>query len=522
MKKSQYIYPLLFIILVNIVYYLWVIKLFPGFISDDFELFAYISKNADIPICLDPKTSFFLFLRPISYFTFWLDYTLLKENYFIMKLESLTLHLVTLSVIYIILIKLSELFNIKFKRNIAIILLLIFSFHSDALFWLTWIANRTEILMLLFYALAVLMIINFLRTNKNVFLLFYIIFFTLSVAAKQTGLHLPLLLVYLIILNNKKDYIKIKDKSKIYLYIGFTVLLMVLIIIINSIYVGQTEIALTNIWKKPFALMGVLFYVIFPLYQQSIYSFFVLNKVYAVVLLLSGIFFLIYKKINIYNLLYIIIFLIIISFPRLAGAGGGRINSIYLFWAVIFFYFIIKDEQKIVNGLLTVLVFIYFFANIYKSFSTIYFINNYEKKVELLKEKNKELNFKLFILVNDEALVYQYYYLMHNKFGKDTVNLYSNIYLATDLTDPDKFTSLQKDIKVNINKDTITIKTINDKKYLYNKKDRLKDDKLKLIKSEKAINERGYYKMEYKLNDNIIKDKYKFVYFDGLAWQVLN
>lgn len=521
MKKSQFIYTLLFIITINIVYYMWVIKIFPGFISDDFMLFSYISKNDNLPINFNPKLPFYLSLRPLSYFTFWLDYTLLKDNYILSKLVSLTLHLATISVLYVILIKLSELFNINFKKNLAIILLLIFSFHSDALMWITWIANRTEILMLLFYALAVLMIINFLRTNKNIYLFLYFLFFILSNAAKQSGLHLPLLLVYLIILNNKKNYVKINNKNKLYIYVGISILLMILIIIINSIYSGQTEIALENIWKKPLALIGVLFYVIFPLFQQSIYSFFVINKILAFLLLIVGIIFLKYKKVNFNNLLLLAIFLIIISFPRLVGSGGGRINSIYLFWVIIFLYFVINDAKKHATTLLVILVLIYFFANIYKTFSTINFINNSVKKLVLLKEKEKELKYKLFILINYETLEYQYYYFVHKKFNKDTVNLYSTTYLTTGLTDPDIFEHLQKEIKANITNDTITIKTLTNKIYLFNE-DWKNDKNLILISKKTSDNGRGYSELKFKLSNKLNLNEYKLVYFDGLAWQVLN
>ena len=85
-NKTQSLFiPFSIIALVNLVFYLPVILKFPGFIYDDFKLFAMTSHNSQI-ISTNPNDIFYFFVRPVSYIIFKLDYLIWGNNYLGMKI----------------------------------------------------------------------------------------------------------------------------------------------------------------------------------------------------------------------------------------------------------------------------------------------------------------------------------------------------------------------------------------------------------------------------------------------------
>jgi hypothetical protein len=524
MKKALNDYPLAIIIIVNIIFYGILIKFYPGFMADDFILFALIDKNPNMPIAIDKNAPFFLFLRPLSYFSFWLDYNLFGHNYYLMKLHSFLLHISTIIVFYILLIKVNELLNFTINKYLIFSLLLIFSFHGDTLVWNTWISNRTEILMLLFYALAILMIVKYLIEKSNKYLYFFIIFFVLSLLSKQTGLHLPILLIYLFYLNRKKGFIDINDNGKLKLFTGLSFIIMVCFVVVNSIYSGQVNYVIENLWKKPFTLVGSFLYLIIPVFQQSIYTFFVLNKLIAAIIFLFILLFVLYKYRHKLNLiLYLLLFVFIISFPRITGSGGGRINSVYLFWIIVCVNLLLAGVNLYnYKSVIFLIVGVYFFSGVYKSIATISIINKGEKKVESLVKKSKTCKSNFYVLINYEVLSYHLNYLNNKKFGKDTINKYSNIQYVGELIDPDIFAEPKKEFFVVVKDNIVTCKVIDSRQYLYVNVNDGCNDSINIIYSKVSKNGRGFSEIKYELPRNLNLLKTKLIYFDGLNWCVVN
>src|SRR3990170_2215886 len=105
----------LFIIgtLFGLVVYVFAILYIPNFITDDYLIFTYISQHPNIPIALNPNIEFFLFTRPLSYFSFWLDYNLFHTNSVTMKFENLFIFFLTVILLYYTLRVVIKLFKVE-------------------------------------------------------------------------------------------------------------------------------------------------------------------------------------------------------------------------------------------------------------------------------------------------------------------------------------------------------------------------------------------------------------------------
>lgn len=412
------------IIISNLIYYLPSIIYFPSFYSDDFYIFTNIFQSPNSFVSTSPQDYFYLFFRPISYFYFWIDFHIWGSNSFGMKLNNLSLHLILLVVFFYTLIESAKFFKIKLNYILLTSIVLILSFHPDSSFWILWISNSTELLVILFYCLSFLSFLKYFANEKekNIFLLLYILFFGLSILAKQNSLHLPALIIFISYLF--KDRIDNNKFKKIILIniIGFAV--VIIFILFNYLFSNIGQELYPNIWKKPFALIGTLVYVVFPFWGEQFYNFFLLNKPIAVVTLLAAfisLFIYVYKKKNYLKLAHIIFFVIIVFIPRIFTAGGNRINSIIIFWFFIAaFIFISKLQSKIIYVFISVyLISILFFS----TQQTIMLNNNCNYRLDRVKAlsqfiKNVEKK-KTLIVISEGTYLYSYevYFYCNNNFG---------------------------------------------------------------------------------------------------------
>ncbi len=165
-KSQSLILPFSIIAIVNIIFYLPVILKFPGFLYDDFTIFAMISHNSQF-VVTDPSTIFFFFVRPISYLLFKLDYLIWGNYYVGMKLFTLVLHILFMSIFFLLLKTITELLKKEFNNWIALLVTIVFSIHPSSLMWVYWISNRTELLGLLFYSLSMLFFVKYFIDKKS-------------------------------------------------------------------------------------------------------------------------------------------------------------------------------------------------------------------------------------------------------------------------------------------------------------------------------------------------------------------
>jgi hypothetical protein len=528
MKNVFEKHALKIIIVINLAYYIPLILIHPGFMLDDFYIFNIIKTCPNDLFIKSPNEMFFLFFRPLSFVMFRLDYFLWTTNFIPMKIMSLVIHLLLIVSLFFFITKISKLIELKVNYNVITLLLIIFSIHSDVILWIVWISNRTELLMLFFYLLSLLAFVQYIvSAKKRVYLVLSTIAFIFSILSKQSGLHIPILSLFLSFYIAKETNVKIKFDKNLFVFFTILIIIMSAFLLVNIKFAttnDNMELFLNNLWKKPFSLIGIVLNVILPDFGNVIYYFFLVNKLLAIslfIVIILGIY-LLRRKIQFKNVIYIVTLLIIISFPRIFTAGGTRINSVFLLWIIIILYLfftrIDNNYSKVLIGLLSMWFLI---TGIYKANDHIV---NAKKNIAMLKslqsieEKNKSK--KILDLSASIMRKYEYYYFKNNDFG-EYKNILSSHFIVYGLND--ELTSYSK------KNQSIEIKLFN-KQVVVNSKDKntFFDFDYKVIKSiniEKTVvseNSRGFSKIIYELPKDYDVSIIKIVYCNGEKWIELN
>ncbi len=524
MSKHFKYTPLFVLFFVNFLVYIPVLLIFPGFVYDDFIVFGIIKSNITRLVSFNPHEIFSLFFRPISYFSFWLDYKLWGPQFLPMKFFSLGIHLVVLFIFYISLIKLGNIFKIKNNSFFIVSLLLIFSVHFDMFTWVSWISNRTELLGFVFYLLSFYFVLLFVEKKHIVYFVLSLVFYTISILAKQNGLHFPLVMLFFLFINYKYNFISFKLNNKGYVVLFAFLLVMTVFFISNLLFVSGSEFFFSSLWKKPFALIGTFIHIILPIYSQTIYNIFIVNKLPALFLLIFLLIVLIVfrKKIFWTGLFYGLIFIGIISIPRVFGPGSQRINSIYIFWIVIFLYFGLLQSRYQYKKLTLVIILIIFY-----SLSLIKFVDNY-KIITIYQNNMKRLvncidNTKInYVLgATDTYLAdYELYYYKNKDFGcQSNIKLSPYVYYSA-LLELDVNNFINKVVRTELNGRTIKLRSFKPLIYLETVKSDNHD--CKIISTKPSPSGRGYSEITYELPKWLDLNKTKLIYFDGKDWKQLN
>ena len=512
------------IITVPILFYLPAIFLFPGFIEDDFAIFNIIKENLNYPIAFDLHTPFQLFFRPVTYFSFWVDYTIFKENFILIKLHSLLLLISNVLLLHFLVKKISIMFDFKFESKIFALLITIYIVHIENIINVLWISNRNELLSLLFYSISFMYVIKFIELKKGKYIVGYNIFYLLSIMAKQQGLHLPILVIFLLFyykrtLNNNFSLTKVHK----------FLLLISLLIMFSGFYINSVmntndtirEIFLSNLWKKPLAMIGVVVNIILPYGGQTVYGFFILHKWLAFLtvfpLLLFGVVLILNKKIKIKDVIFFLAFFVIIFIPRISVAGSIRLNSIILFWIIIFAYFMISNRDiPYKNSIMILITVLFVISGIYK-IATAYEINsnNSKKLIYLDKIIVKNNDSKFIIFVNTFDIKHSYYFFKNNSFGFDKRIISSPIFYPDIIFYSENYNPKQKIMHVSVNDDILKVKCIVDYLY-YEPVDSKYFDVVDKVASPSG---RGYSEIKFKLTQKFLEEKPLIIYYDGINWQ---
>lgn len=271
---------LLTILLLNLLVYSYIIFLYPGFYTDDYILFTIIHLNPEKFFLLKSDYPFYLFLRPVSYFTFWLDYQLWGNNPFLIKLTNLIYHLILVYNLFRFFETICQVFKIELNYRICFLSIFLFSFHLDVLYWNNWISDRTELLYLLFYIASLRSFFQYCLDQNNRKLFLFLLFYILSVGAKQTGSHLPFLLLLFLYYSFTSQKICLNKKAFLVLALSGIIFF---ITVVTNLYFAESSVFLNNIWKKPFTIIGIFIHTLIPICSQNIYNYFLMNKAYVLV-----------------------------------------------------------------------------------------------------------------------------------------------------------------------------------------------------------------------------------------------
>jgi hypothetical protein len=514
---------IIIIIITNLLFYLPVIFSSITFFDDDYIIFAYIQNNISQPFISDTNAQYFLFLRPLSYFSFWIDYSFFSDNYIAMKVVSLFFHICFIISFYYLLKRVITLFNIDVNDIAAIFVSLILSIHLDCLLWISLICNRTEQLMILFYVLSSISFLKYFDHEKRLYLLLSALFFLMSALAKQSGLHLPLIFLYFVIYTKKMKPPIIRELK---LFFIFTLIMLISFSILNFIIyhdqVGITE----NIWKKPFTIIGILLHSVVPIFSNYIYNFFIINKELAAIVGFSILIILLILlrklKISRKKIIYLSILVALILYPRIFAVGSQRLNGVLLIWLCILMLFIVgyirnKSLAYIFLGFIVIFQAISF---IIRS-SAIIEGNNFKEEKFQKFFSNVDINSgNTLVLCSDtfDILPYKYHYYSKKTFGKSDNILTTPIFYELVLVNHDL--SLYKKDFINCRKDGAQyIITASDPLiYLLIYQHKIDSDFIIVKDKKESDSGRGYKEITFELTNKMTKNVSNIIYFTGTKW----
>ena len=180
------------------------------------------SKNFNWQVVKDVLTFSFGGFRPVSYFSFYLNYLFWgngTENLYPYIITNVILHFLNALLVFFVAMKLSrDNFKLSFLTAVAWAVSPANSLAVDYL-----IQRMTE-LMFFFGMLSFLLFLKYLDKKRLRFLFFSILFLILSILSKQNGvLFIPLFFIYLVWF----DYIKVDIKKLYILFVLFYALFLI-------------------------------------------------------------------------------------------------------------------------------------------------------------------------------------------------------------------------------------------------------------------------------------------------------
>ncbi|MCX6583455.1 MAG: glycosyltransferase family 39 protein [Candidatus Aminicenantes bacterium] len=236
---KQIIILLLALLTVNVLLYLPSLQ--HDFLKDDFRLIVENQRIKTFKSFLNsingqffsfPDFPYLHYWRPLSLFSFYLDYQIWGLNPLGFHLTNILLNALNAMLLF--------LFFYFISRKIlpAFFISLFFSLHPAHVEAVSWISGRTDLLSALFIFSAALLFLLFLEKEKKTFYLFSVICFTLALLAKENAVLFPLAAALLI----SRDISKESIKKKNYLLILFLAAIDIIYLILHHTFTGMQNI----------------------------------------------------------------------------------------------------------------------------------------------------------------------------------------------------------------------------------------------------------------------------------------
>lgn len=491
-----------------------IILLFPNYFSDDFLVFNLVKQNY-FDFLKGVENEYFLKTRPLSYLVFQL-YSQLLQSSILMKMFNGGFYLVFIWVTFFTFKNLLELFNSTGKYVDVILVLTLIFLNPDNLIMVFWISNLTELYSLLFYSISIFYFLKWIRNlNSTKYYILGLLSFIISLLFKQQGLHIPLLLIFYFYFLSSN--LKIREKEN--LFIAILVIVFLIFSIWNWVeYRSFTNQAFSNIWKKPFAIIGTFIYVINPIVGKTLYDFFIIYKKIAFIFMLvltSGFIYSVFKnwiKLSFKKLSPYLIFVLIILYPRIFAQGGGRLNSILIFWFAFLLLILVSKNIKYSKSILIILIAVNFI-------STFILIGNWK----LEEAKRRQVIFQLsdFVAKIDKPviiicspfykeIIYESYFVKKKVFGADNKINFGGCKTLNAWGESKKYLFIKK-----YDSNHITIKsTIASIVFEYYPNNNF----TKSIKTKLSSIGKFDSQITIKIKEESIK-KYILIFYDGLNWR---
>jgi hypothetical protein len=529
----------------------------PGFILDDYYIFHVITQNPSHPVSYNPAEYYFLFMRPVTYFSHWLDQTIFHFSSLLMKAEGMLLHLLLISVFYFFIKNLTQYLKIETKPLVLALVTLIFSLHTVFVWQIVWLAQRNELLMLLFYIIACYMVLLYLTKHDKYYLWMFLLCYILSVSSKQQAMHLPLILLFISIFFRKK--FSAAEYKDLFRFSLAGIVLMLIFFVLNTILYQDYGAAslFANIWKKPLSVAATFLIALAPYETEKLYTYFLTHKIFAVVLFVIALIVLFFYRAKIKPAIPFAVVFILSFLPSAFAETSLRIIGIQVF---LVFAFIPLAPRQTDGGsstfkggnretktrsyppvegagnplhyiLLVVLLGLNVHASL-KQYSDEFALNEFRNDYLTKLDEHIKLNpltTDIFIAVAPYSIMlpYQFYYFKYGKFGKYPIAIspagysyYYKNFTSGELNNPSVPEGRQADTlaEAELNNNIVTVTS--KREYISNYILMNIPDFNEFEITEKVPDKiRGYTQLSFKLPEKY--SGYEKIYYNGIAWLTL-
>jgi hypothetical protein len=509
---------LIVLLVLTALYGVLLIFFFPSFHTDDYLVFSYIDAHKAMPVAFDPAADYYLFFRPLSYFFFRIMYHAFGTHAVLMKIPILGIFLLLTYLVY----KTLSFINLEYKLHASTALIAFAAFffvaHPDMMHCIVWISNANELLMVFFYVLALYIFAKTKMATTSSFIA-VVLLSLLSLLAKQQSMHFVLLAgLYLFQQadnNNKNESRRAKGiiAAGLFIIVAYTV-------ITNMVVQVNAEV-FSYLWKKPFALLGTVIYILIPMGGEKIYQFFVVHKVVAasaagIGVLLAVVYFI--RSANKKNILRLLLMALVIFFPRVLAHGGDRVNSVQVFWftAALFYVLARYKEKKILIVSATLLLCLNITSSLLCEFDYIA-SNAAQEKTDrdiISMTHGKESGFLILVAGDTYLLDYSTHYLLTGKFGK--TGYQTAPFMVNNMLETSSQTGGRESVRCEITNNEMRLITLQPHAYLSIDNTNPLYSSFKILETRGSDVGRGYSLIRAAIPQD--KSALKKIYFDGKKW----
>ncbi|MCP5108164.1 MAG: hypothetical protein GY950_32555 [bacterium] len=232
MKKV--IFAILIIFILNILLYIGTLR--HDFLKDDFRLivenhrikdFQSFVESIDTKFFAFPDFPFLHYWRPLTMFTFYMDYKIWGLNPGGFHFFNILVNALNGVLVFLVFYFLSG------KTVYSFFISLFFSVHPSHVEAVSWVSGRTDLLAAFFLFSAVLLFILFLSKKKFFYYSLSVVFFILGLLSKENAVLFPLAAVVLVFMNKER---------KNFIYILPLVVIDIFYILLHNSFTGVRDV----------------------------------------------------------------------------------------------------------------------------------------------------------------------------------------------------------------------------------------------------------------------------------------
>lgn len=198
--RKKVIFMVVLLLILNTLLYIGTLS--HNFLKDDFRLIVENPRVKDLGTFLEsfggkffafPDFPYLHYWRPMSLFSFYLDYQLWGLNPSGFHLFNIIINALNAILVFLIFYVVTE------KIQYSLFPALFFSIHPSHVEAVSWVSGRTDLLSAFFLFTAILFFILFLKKQKGMYYTLTALFFLMALLSKENGVLFPLLAVLLCI-----------------------------------------------------------------------------------------------------------------------------------------------------------------------------------------------------------------------------------------------------------------------------------------------------------------------------------